>query len=68
LCAVDKGRGLYRPLIKDYATDEANDETRSLGELNRQANEMALETDSHGPVTAFWYSFCTVEAKNEKVE
>jgi hypothetical protein len=21
LCAVDKGRGLYRPLIKDYATD-----------------------------------------------
>src|SRR5882762_9308358 len=159
LCAVDKGRGLYRPLIKDYATDaeyfsglrlgtsnasrslsgkcrplsafdvidaslrilrrvhkvllaepqwhtshrieawsaryqrrsdgrmgnttastgrcsdvqevvtnEANDETRSLGELNRQANEMALETDSHSPVTAFWYSFGTVETKNEKVE
>jgi len=36
--------------------------------LNRQANEMALETDSHGPVTAFWYSFGTVETKNEKVE
>ena len=160
LCAVDKGRGLYRPLIKDYATDAeyfsgprlgTSNASRSLSgkcrplsafdaidaslrilrrvhkvllaepqwhtshrmevwsahsaksgvadewviqllqlgdaqmfrkysqmkltmkrealeKLNRQANEMALETDSHGPVTAFWYSFGTVETKNEKVE
>ena len=54
--------------VQEVLTNEANDETRSLGELNRQANEMALETDSHGPVTAFWYSFGTVETKNEKVE
>src|SRR3977135_3826114 len=34
LCAVDKGRGLYRPLIKDYATDAENFSGPRLGTSN----------------------------------
>jgi hypothetical protein len=55
-------------MFKKYSQMKLTMKREALEKLNRQANEMALETDSHGPVTAFWYSFGTVEAKNEKVE
>jgi hypothetical protein len=55
-------------MFKKYSQMKLTMKREALEKLNRQANEMALEADSHGPVSAFWYSFGTVEAKNEEVK
>ena len=60
-------RGRCQDLQRVFA-DEITDEARGLEKINRQANEMTIDSGTALVQKSIWHNFCTVDKKNEDAD